>query len=197
MRSLLPSVMRPKSMATVVDDLVVDAAPASSTPSDTCVMAASVVSGSISEIEPTKVVLPTANPPATTILTGTGTLRSPAVVAPERSESLESIQHPFKQTDIGLFGDRSTAAVQESAGHQIADEYTYGADDDIEMSRHLGERDGRLGEGQDAPLFDADLPHERATAIADEDECLQRKVEARPCAAAREGIRPDPEGAVV
>ena len=44
--------------------------PVSSTPSLTLVIAASVVSGAISEIEPTKVVLPTPNPPATTILTG-------------------------------------------------------------------------------------------------------------------------------
>src|SRR6478735_8815548 len=102
-------------MATVVDDFCV-AAPASSTPSDTFVIAASVVSGSISEIDPTNVVLPTAKPPATTILTGTGTFRSDDAVAPlapeGRSESLESIQHPFKEIDVRLLGHRSAAALE-------------------------------------------------------------------------------------
>ncbi len=36
-------------------------------PSDASVMTASVVSGMISDTEPTNVVLPTPNPPATTI----------------------------------------------------------------------------------------------------------------------------------
>ena len=54
-----------------VDVLVGDAEPASSTPSLTRVIAASVVSGVISEIEPTNVVFPTANPPAMMILTRT------------------------------------------------------------------------------------------------------------------------------
>ncbi len=65
--------MRPKSIATVVVVLLV-AEPASSTSIDTLVMAASVWSGWISEIDVTNVVLPTAKPPATTIFTGSGTL---------------------------------------------------------------------------------------------------------------------------
>ena len=69
-------VMRPKSMATVVVVL-----PwiwlVSSTPTLAVVMAASVVSGMISETAPTKVVLPTPKPPAMTILTGVGALDSP------------------------------------------------------------------------------------------------------------------------
>ena len=47
-------------MATVVDFFELAASPSSSTSALTVVSAASVVSGSISEIEPTKVVLPTA-----------------------------------------------------------------------------------------------------------------------------------------
>ena len=68
MTSVSSTVMRPKSMATVVVVL-----PrmwrVSSMPVDALVMAASVRSGSISEIAPTKVVLPTPNPPAMTNLT--------------------------------------------------------------------------------------------------------------------------------
>ncbi len=61
------SEMRPKSMATVVVVLRSVTPPASSTPTECSVIAASVDSGSMSEIDPMKVVLPTANPPATTI----------------------------------------------------------------------------------------------------------------------------------
>src|SRR6478735_6995942 len=93
--------MRPKSMATVVDVLPVLVPPVSSIPSATLVMAASVVSGSISEIEPTKVVLPTAKPPATTIFTGRGAGPPPAVSAVDRSEGLETIEHPFEEAEAG------------------------------------------------------------------------------------------------
>src|SRR5690349_12809252 len=64
-------VMQPKSIATVVVVLL-GVWLRSSTPAATSVMAASVVSGSISEMEPTAVVLPTPKPPAITILTGSG-----------------------------------------------------------------------------------------------------------------------------
>jgi hypothetical protein len=67
-------------MATVVVVLVVATGPASSTPTLTEVIAASVVKGSISEIALTNVVLPTANPPATSNFTDNGAsgCRSPA-----------------------------------------------------------------------------------------------------------------------
>src|ERR1700734_2360516 len=64
----LSSVIRPKSIATVVVDLS-GTCDRSSTSVLATVMTASVVSGVISDTEPTKVVLPTPNPPATTILT--------------------------------------------------------------------------------------------------------------------------------
>ena len=59
--------IRPKSIATVVVDLR-GTASRSSTPSDSLVTRASVRSGWISETDPTRVVLPTPKPPATTIL---------------------------------------------------------------------------------------------------------------------------------
>src|SRR5918998_3125520 len=64
-------VTQPKSMAMVVV-VFAEAGPGSSTPTDSMVISASVVSGEISEIAPTVVVLPTPKPPATMILTGTG-----------------------------------------------------------------------------------------------------------------------------
>src|SRR5919107_3818425 len=64
-------VTQPKSIAMVVVVLA-EAGPGSSTPIDSMVISASVVSGEISEMAPTVVVLPTPKPPATMILTGTG-----------------------------------------------------------------------------------------------------------------------------
>ena len=58
--------IRPKSIATVVVVLP-GTCRVSSTPTPADVMMASVVSGVISETDPTKVVLPTPNPPAITI----------------------------------------------------------------------------------------------------------------------------------
>jgi hypothetical protein len=58
--------MRPKSIATVVVVLP-GTSSMSSTPTPAEVMIASVVSGVISETEPTRVVFPTPKPPAMTI----------------------------------------------------------------------------------------------------------------------------------
>src|ERR671919_1664825 len=66
--SVSSTVMRPKSMATVVVVLP-RILVRSSMPDEALVMAASVRRGSISEMAPTKVVLPTPNPPAITNLT--------------------------------------------------------------------------------------------------------------------------------
>src|SRR5687768_15385283 len=64
-------VMQPKSSATVV--VVFSGTwPVRSASSDAVVMAASVRSGVISEMDATAVVLPTPKPPAMTILTGVG-----------------------------------------------------------------------------------------------------------------------------
>ena len=54
-------------------------------------MAASVVSGSISEIDPTVVVLPTPKPPAMTTLSAMG--------AGARSEATDTLQQSFEHAD--------------------------------------------------------------------------------------------------
>src|SRR5688572_9791578 len=78
-------------MATVVVVLPVLVI-SSSTPTLAWVMIASLRSGSISEIAPTKVVLPTPKPPATTILTGVSLCL----------EALDSIEHLLEQRRIGV-----------------------------------------------------------------------------------------------
>ena len=90
--------MRPKSIATVVVVLRSVTPPASSTPTECSVIAASVLSGSMSEIEPMKVVLPTAKPPAMTILTTVGATApaAPAGAATAASEGGNAIENTLQ-----------------------------------------------------------------------------------------------------
>src|ERR1700680_3631138 len=90
-------VIRPKSIATVV--VVLSGTwERSSTLSLAEVITASVVSGVISETDPTKVVLPTPKPPATTILTD--------VIAASRglshggSDLAKFTEYPFEQVKV-------------------------------------------------------------------------------------------------
>src|SRR5713101_4368046 len=92
-------VTRPKSMATVVVVLsgVCDR---SSRPSLADVMTASVVRGVISDTEPTKVVLPTPKPPATTIFTDVIADASPPPCGRATLDLTESTKHPFEQVEV-------------------------------------------------------------------------------------------------
>src|SRR5512132_1268297 len=74
----------------------------SSIPRLAVVMAASVVSGAISETAPTRVVLPTPKPPAMTILTGVGRCWGDG---PARSELVESIEHPLEKRKVRAAAD--------------------------------------------------------------------------------------------
>src|SRR6476620_2921243 len=81
-------------IATVVVDLPGVLA-RSSTPSDSLVTSASVRSGTISETDPTRVVLPTPKPPAMTIFVEA--VRLPL-------ESTESTEGPFEQVKAFVVG---------------------------------------------------------------------------------------------
>src|SRR3954469_18744104 len=83
-------------MATVVGTLFGVAA-RSSTPELASVITASVVNGSISETDPTNVVLPTPKPPATTILAEVVVGAGSSTTA---SEPSKSTQHPFHQRHV-------------------------------------------------------------------------------------------------
>src|SRR3954470_21069689 len=89
-RSML---IRPKSIATVVVVLP-GTCRLSSTPTPAEVMIASVVSGVISETDPTSVVFPTPNPPAMTIFAD---VTRPPVGRRDMSEPAKSTQHPLQQ----------------------------------------------------------------------------------------------------
>src|SRR5215472_11293471 len=114
-------VTRPKSMATVVVVLS-GTCDRSSTPALAAVMTASVVSGVISETDPTKVVLPTPNPPATTILTEV--IAVSPVLLRAGLELAKSTENPFEQVEI-----RAALGVVELM------------DPDQSLYRHVGDED--------------------------------------------------------
>src|SRR5690348_2698644 len=108
-------VTQPKSIATVVA-VFEPYGSAGSTPTAAIVMSASVVSGAISEIAPTVVVLPTPKPPATTIFTGTGGF----TLAPSRKRT-ESTDH--SQDGLGVIRVHGIRHVdgQVAGGAQVVD----------------------------------------------------------------------------
>src|SRR5918992_438614 len=145
----LSRVMRPKSIATVVVVL-----PwiwlVSSTPRLAVVMAASVVSGMISETAPTKVVLPTPKPPAMTILTGVGARDSP--VGEADLNCPESIEHPLEKRKVWAVADAGgpVHGHQPLLGH-VADEHAGDAEGQVETC-------GDLRDGKDVPAEQGDRP---------------------------------------
>src|SRR3954470_23610747 len=123
-------VIRPKSIATVVVDLP-GTCRVSSTPTPAVVMIASVVSGVISDTEPTSVVLPTPNPPAMTIfadVTRPGDERWGVM-----SEPPKSTQHPLQQF---------------SSDRVVVVERRRFVDGDQTVRRHVGDQNARDTERQ-------------------------------------------------
>src|SRR5690242_7738063 len=113
--------MRPKSIATVVVTWP-GTARVSSTPSPAEVMIASVVSGVISDTEPTSVVLPTPKPPAMTIFAD---VTRPEVGRCAMSEPAKSTQHPLQQfcADRVVVLERSGLVYRDQPiGGHISDE---------------------------------------------------------------------------
>src|SRR4029453_2664908 len=150
--------MRPKSMATVVLVFRSVWPPASSMPTECSVIAASVDSGSMSEIEPMKVVLPTANPPATTILTVVGAASVP-VGGEATSERGNAIENPLQNAERGR-GVVRRVVVRGAvhAGQPLVDEVAHDHADDTDrepdVRRQL--RDGHVlaaGELEDLALL--------------------------------------------
>src|SRR4051794_8369010 len=127
-RMMLSSmVTRPKSIATVVVVLPGPAAPTWSTVEAAMVIAASVVSGSISDSAPIIVVLPTPNPPETTTFTGTGG-GVPAARdgcpcrSAEVSECSDTGDQPFEEGDVLRLVGSDHGGVQQPVGDQVGDQ---------------------------------------------------------------------------
>src|SRR4051812_40508081 len=158
--------MRPKSMATVVEVLRSETRPASSTPIECSVIAASVRSGSMSDSEPMKVVLPTEKPTATTILTTVGGASGVPAAAAEpgasagvpcgaTSERGNAIENTLQDAEAGCGGrglrEGADPVDAEVAGlGQVADQDPHDPDGQVHVGRELG--DGqvlRAGELED------------------------------------------------
>src|SRR4051794_27731687 len=119
-------VRTPKSIAIVVV-VFIDACPGSSMPTAAEVISASVVSGEISEMAPTVVVLPTPKPPATMILTGTGAFfgRPPpptrAVPTMRSGDCSKSTDHSHDGLRVGGLVVQHMD-IQLAGGPQVTDE---------------------------------------------------------------------------
>src|SRR5438874_13408862 len=137
-------VTQPKSIATVVVVFPVASA-GSSTPTDATVISASVVSGAISEIAPTVVVLPTAKPPATTIFTGTGGL-APVRPLAERTESTD-----HSQNGRGVIGVHCVERVhlEVTGGAQVVHQDPGDVEVQVQPGGDLGYRHRPLAEHHD------------------------------------------------
>src|SRR6201994_4379852 len=166
--------MRPKSMATVVVPLP-GTFDASSTSWPAEVITASVVSGSISETAPTRVVLPTPKPPATTIFAEVISLGC----VPARSELGKSTQHPFQQIHPLRETFLGSGAVQrqQSVGDHVGDEYPGDAQREPEVGRDFGQRlRPRLTQNGDAVLVMPGEPGLLQTGLAGDQDGFDRDV---------------------
>src|SRR5918998_108182 len=183
-------VRRAKSMATVV--VVFVATPVvSSTPSDSWVSGASVVSGVISDTAPTKVVLPTPKPPAITILTEMGSFTSATPQAAQ--QALEDLG-PRSPVDVGGRPVDRQQIVGVDVGHQDPGH----PERDPQRGGHLGHGDGPLAELDDAGLLEAQPGQPCPADVRGGDQRLEPEVvRPRTRPAPGEGIDGDDPGTVL
>src|SRR5690349_13644469 len=170
------SVIRPKSIATVVVDLP-GIFEASSTSIAAAVITASVVSGRISDTEPTSVVLPTPNPPAMTILAEVARL---AVTRGGRPglELPKSTEHPFQQIRSELVVEPAGLVhVQHSGLGHVADDYSGNPERCAEIRRDFRQRLHLLAELDDPLPLVPGRSGLTVTACGGRDQCLHRDVD--------------------
>src|SRR5690606_30204155 len=172
------SVMRPKSMATVVVVL----SPVwvrSSMPADADVMTASVRSGLISETAPTNVVLPTPKPPATTIFAEVVERLSETAPPLELAKSTE---HPFEQCHVRGAGRLVATRLMhgdESRLREVRHQDPGHAQRHVEQCGDLGDRLHLTAQMADALVL-REEPHERGRVGCRTDQCLDGQLIARP-----------------
>src|SRR5205814_1670551 len=150
--SLSPSsiVIQPKSSATVVVTFA-GTSPVRSMSAATEVMAASVVSGGISEMTDTAVVLPTPKPPAMTIFTGTGGRRAPGSGS---ADGFESTDNPLDQCHVLRIVEHRSLHDEESLRGEVRHEHPGDADVQPETGGHLGDRHRRGTELDDLAVLE-------------------------------------------
>src|SRR5256886_8290810 len=186
----LSSDTRPKSMATVVVVLF-GVADRSSTSTLASVMTASVVSGTISETEPTNVVLPTPKPPATTILAkvvGCGAAEPRELRGLEPAETTE---HPFHEFDRRPVANDHAALMDQDEPHasHISDQHSGHAQGQPQMRGHLRHRPGVQAQSTDRAMLGPDRRTRRPSPLAGGHQCLDGQVVVGSGPAAGLGVR--------
>src|SRR6478672_5297361 len=187
-------VMRPKSMATVV--VVFNGVAARpSTPSDALVTNASVRSGMISEIAPTKVVLPAPNPPETTIFVEAGArLAEESVEACRLSECPEATQRPSYQFSPLVVRRRAVERgvhLQVTLCHQVTDQHPSHTERQSQLSRDLGNRREIDTHCEDLTPHIVSRPPRWLRRRQSPDRRFQRQMYPRRSAAGCQCVRPD------
>src|SRR6266567_9323818 len=119
----------------------------------TSVMAASVVSSGISEITDTAVVLPTPNPPAITIFTGSG---GPD---PASTDGLESTDDPFDDLRVVVEAGVRPAYGQVSRGDEVTGQHPGHAEVQAETGGELRDRQRPLAEPHDVAVLVLEAVH--------------------------------------
>src|SRR3954471_22654368 len=179
--------MRPKSIATVVVDLAGVWA-RSSTPTDSLVTSASVRRGTISETDPTRVVLPTPNPPAMTIFVEAAVRLTPGAAL----ECAESTEGPFEKVKAfvggGVLG-QGRLHVDEPLLHEISEQDAHDTDRTLDQGRHLGDRTG-VQNGHDLAL-DVLAPGTTRRTVVEPQSGLQGEIHRRTRASTGQCVRSD------
>src|SRR5215469_9335328 len=182
-------VTRPKSIATVVVVLS-GTCDRSSTPALAAVITASVVSGVISETDPTKVVFPTPKPPATTILTDV-IAASPGLLR-RGLELTKSTEHPFEQVQV-----RASLRViklmnpDQSLHRHVGDEDPGHAQGHSEHGGYLGHRAPVPAEAQDGLALGAEDRKVPRLVVRSSHHGFDLQLVARLGAAPGDRVRPD------
>src|SRR5262245_20334546 len=159
--------MRPKSIATVVVTFL-SMSVVSSTPCDSDVIAASVLSGGISDTAFTKVVFPTPKPPATTSFTEVtlrvrelcalgalaGCVAGPAPT--EESKGADTFDHPREGREFDLDGVAATG-FETVLVDEVTDDHDRHPERNAELGGDLGDRDRFVTQVHDSCRFETEV----------------------------------------
>src|SRR6266568_659329 len=159
------------------------------------VMTASVVNGTISETDPTSVVLPTPKPPATTIFAEVVAFRplGAGCGAPRELEPPKTTEHPFQEVHGRPTSDDHPTGVdddQPHAGH-VTDQYPNNTEWQPKMRRHLSNRPGVHAQLADRAVLRQQGFFHIPTSVAGGHQRLDRQVVVRPGPAAGPRVRAD------
>src|SRR6266568_3386355 len=159
------------------------------------VMTASVVNGTISETDPTSVVLPTPKPPATTIFAEVVAFRplGAGCGAPRELEPPKTTEHPFQEVHGRPITDDHPTGVddhQPHAGH-VTDQNANHAQWQPKMRGHLGHRPGVHAQLADRAVLRQQGILGVPTAVAGGNQRLDRQVVVRAGSTAGPRVRAD------